>query len=458
MAGQPTRAPNTPPIALITITILLLTPPLAGCLDTPPSPPNTNDTTATETPNHPTEPTCPGITLNQTPTPQQPYPHITTLTACQPQNNDLYGEAIAASGDLLVIGAPKADLNKTDIVLFPGAVYVYRANTTGWQHETTLTAPDPTTPTGFGSAVDTDGERIIVGAPHWRGGDHWYEGKAYIYTQQDQDWSLETSIHTTRPADDANFASTVAILNETAFIGQHGREEDAPGRVQIHEHNDTNWTHTQTLTSGSQTRMDELGDVIHVTPDRLFLGAPGVRDHEGAVYVFDRGPDGWEQASVIRSPTPQPIARFGSGLYTHQGVLAVGAPLEGEGESSMDRGGRIHLFEEQNGTWTHLETLTGNPPGAGQLFGRHVILDDSILVAGLSSDDSRGYNSGAVSILTKDAHTGWQLDWALYPPYETAERRTMGFTTELVDGAVLVGVPGMRVGSDFPGSVRVYGR
>jgi len=74
-----------------------------------------------------------------------------------------FGATLALDGDLLVVGAA----DESDLLEGAGAVYVFYREAGGWTQEVVLTAPFGAMRTlaGFGSAVDVDGSRVLVGAP-----------------------------------------------------------------------------------------------------------------------------------------------------------------------------------------------------------------------------------------------------------------------------------------------------
>lgn len=145
-------------------------------------------------------------------------------------SGDLYGASIAIDGDLAIVGAPRRN-----------AAYVFvRLNDT-WVLEQTLTGQDGSF---FGSAVALDNDKALVGAPEYQysggPGGSASGGAAYVFTRSNVDvggprWSQETlltsvfanaSDQSGRPID-ATFGTSVALLNNRAFVGA----TDAPNTV-----------------------------------------------------------------------------------------------------------------------------------------------------------------------------------------------------------------------------------
>jgi hypothetical protein len=86
---------------------------------------------------------------------------------------DHFGEAVAYSGNYLVIGAPDEDSSITapnngaldNNAKESGALYVFRPNNNTWQQFAFLKAPNVQTTDQFGSAVATSGDAVVCGAP-----------------------------------------------------------------------------------------------------------------------------------------------------------------------------------------------------------------------------------------------------------------------------------------------------
>ena len=100
-----------------------------------------------------------------------------------------------------------------------GRVHVYRFDGSDWVLEVELVAEDGATGDMFGVSVDTDGERIVVGA--------WFEdtafsndGAVYVFFKpDDSDWILEQKLVALTPRPEATFGRTVTIDGEVIAIG-----------------------------------------------------------------------------------------------------------------------------------------------------------------------------------------------------------------------------------------------
>jgi uncharacterized delta-60 repeat protein len=93
---------------------------------------------------------------------------------------DAFGESVAISGGTAVIGA---HLKYVGGRQNQGVAYVYQQSSTGWVPVQEMAATDGNTYQVFGQAVAVSGETLLIGAP----GDNSAKGAAYIYETLDSD-------------------------------------------------------------------------------------------------------------------------------------------------------------------------------------------------------------------------------------------------------------------------------
>ncbi len=96
------------------------------------------------------------------------------LKASNTDANDIFGLAVAVSGDTVVIGAQQEDSNATgvngdgsnNLVSFSGAAYVFARDGTTWSFQDYLKASNTGSNDFFGISVAVSGDTIVVGADH----------------------------------------------------------------------------------------------------------------------------------------------------------------------------------------------------------------------------------------------------------------------------------------------------
>ena len=137
-----------------------------------------------------------------------------TAGAFRPGNIQ-FGAAVAIGGGRIAVGAPGDDLTVAD----SGSAYVFERNGSGWTPHR-LTADDPRQGAQFGTALQLDGDRVLIGAPFARAS----AGAAYLFARQgDGTWQLRCRF---QPVAAGAFGRSVAVLDNQVFLG--GPEYDLP--------------------------------------------------------------------------------------------------------------------------------------------------------------------------------------------------------------------------------------
>ena len=103
---------------------------------------------------------------------------------------DLFGYSVTADGGYLVVGAPRDDDKGKD----SGSAYIFRFNGTAWIQEAKLVASDGGIEDGFGTSVDIDNGRIIVGSKHNTHSGKINVGAAYVFRLVSGVWTQEAKL------------------------------------------------------------------------------------------------------------------------------------------------------------------------------------------------------------------------------------------------------------------------
>ncbi len=208
-----------------------------------------------------------------------------------PMPGDNFGYAVAVNDDWAVIGARYGDGAAADT----GKVYVY-GNTGGnsWNPDSTLYHETATNDLNFGSSVDLDGSRIVVGADQMTVGGITQSGGAFVYTLVGATWGtyVELDPGVTLESGDC-FGRSVAVSGDYIIVGALGRDTDAEngGTAYIFHIDGSDWNVVSTM--GGENQYDYLGNSVGITvePDGAFCLAGaygyggGVGDYPGAAYV-----------------------------------------------------------------------------------------------------------------------------------------------------------------------------
>ena len=149
------------------------------------------------------------------PAPAQVRLESATLGASDGVAGDRFGAALAADGERVVVGAPRAAGAGSGGGT--GAAYVYRWNGSVWVEEAELVPSDGLANDEFGGAVAVSGERVLVGAlRHSANGSS--AGAAYLYELQGATW-VETKLLASNGTTFDRFGTSVALDGDLAVVG-----------------------------------------------------------------------------------------------------------------------------------------------------------------------------------------------------------------------------------------------
>jgi hypothetical protein len=137
------------------------------------------------------------------------------LTASDGAMGDNFGISVALVGDTAIVGA---GLDSTSGGAFAGSAYVFTRSGAVWTQQQQLTASDGFTANFFGQAVALSGDTVIVGA---NGDDRpgTNVGSAYIYMRSGGVWTEQQKIIPTNGALNGRFGISVAISGDSAIVG-----------------------------------------------------------------------------------------------------------------------------------------------------------------------------------------------------------------------------------------------
>jgi hypothetical protein len=341
------------------------------------------------------------------------------LKASNAEAGDLWGEAVALSGDgtTLVVGSS----NESSVAIgvggdqadntapAAGAVYVFALTAGVWTQEAYIKASNTEGADFFGSALSLsdDGSLLAVNAyaesssATGVGGDDSDNGASdsgavYLFRRNNTIWNQETYFKASNTNVDDHFGTSLSLSGDGS-----------------------------TLAVGAQF---EASAATGVDGDQLDNSLSGA----GAVYVFVRGDGPWFQEAYLKASNTDAGDRFGSSLSLSDDgtILAVGAHSEAsaatgvggdEANDSAANAGAAYVFVRPlgvGGGWIQQAYLKASNTEANDFFGISVAVsgDGSTLAVGayLESSSATGVNgdqadngagdSGAVYVFTRSGN------------------------------------------------------
>jgi trimeric autotransporter adhesin len=257
--------------------------------------------------------------------------------------DDGFGQAVALSsdGNTAAVGAPGED-GADDTITDSGAAYVFTTDGTRWTEQAYLKTNLPEKNADFGSAlaISASGDALIVGAPRETLGSVARAGAADVFLRAAGTWTLVAQLTAQAPQTLASFGSTVAMsgLGTTVVIGaprEDGATTMASGAA--YAFGGDGWAQRARVAEAAPRVSDQLGAAVAISADgrRFAAGAPtadlGGAD-SGAVLTF----------AIDGTPGPEldgvePGAQLGNALSLDSDghALAVGVALAGSNDQGL---------------------------------------------------------------------------------------------------------------------------
>jgi hypothetical protein len=326
-----------------------------------------------------------------------PTTPVLSVANPNPSYNDRFGEAVANSGLRFVASAPRDDIGATDA----GRAYVFNlAGPTPSVPNLTLNNPSPEANDQFGNAIAFSGNRIVVGEQLDNTGAT-DAGKVHVYDTTSGTPTLPVHTLTNpNPAQSDRFGAAVSISGTRVAVGAPSDDSAGPadsGNVFVYDLSGATPTvPVLTLAKPGTTSSDHFGDAVAVSGTRIAVGAP--RDDSGgsdagAVYLFDSaGSTPSQPVAIIPNPNSTAANQFfGSELSLSGSILTVGMPDESLGAGS------VYVFDVSRATPTvPILKLRKDVPVNNDRFGAAVAVDGTTIAVGIPGDDRAVADKGYV--------------------------------------------------------------
>lgn len=313
--------------------------------------------------------------------------------------NDVFGSAVAASADKIVVGSKGESSNLTVITHGPtsgsldnsaassGAVYTFQFQGGSWVQGAMIKASNAGSSDGFGSSVDLFGGLLVVGAENEASNQTFVtngagassdnsstgSGAAYVYRLgAGGSWQQEAYLKASNAGASDKFGYKVAVFEGLVAVSA------------IQESSSQNF-----VTNGGSASGDDSMST------------------SGAVYVFEESGGSWSQQAYLKAAGAGTGDKFGSSLDVTYNTVVVGANLEDSGAAGIDYGpyaatddsstssGAVYVFSKMGGSWQQANYIKAPVNTTGDQFGSDVAIDGDFLVVGALADDTGATDAGA---------------------------------------------------------------
>ena len=310
-----------------------------------------------------------------------------------------FGEkvSLSADGSTLVVGAPgdgspamgiNGDPTRPNPTSFghSGAAYVFVRTVQGWARQAYIKASDSKGGTYFGRSISLsdDGNTLVVGA-----------SKLYIFLRNNGAWVESTTIDVFGKVSLSGDGNTLVVNNSV------------DKNVRVFVRRSGVWQQQATVTASGLHALINFGTSISLSRDGNTLSVGAINfssrsEDAGAVYIFERTGENWQEKAVLRASNADIGDRFGHAatLSADGKALVVGAPDESSFASGVNgfefdnttvHSGAAYIFMNNSGNWEQQAYLKASNPNILDQFGGAVSISasgDTVAIAAKNEDSS----------------------------------------------------------------------
>lgn len=377
------------------------------------------------------------------------------LKASNTASNDVFGSAVAISGDTIVIGAQQEDSNATGVngnqasnsATDAGAAYVFVRTGTNWSQQAYLKASNTEAFDEFGRSVAVTGDTIVVGAQsessnatgvngNQNNNSGGTSGAAYVFVRNGAVWTQQAYLKPSNTSFNWLFGSAVAADGDTIIVGAHGEANSATGvngnqnlgtatlsgAAYVFTRSGTNWSQQAYIKASNTGALDMFGTAVALDGDIAVVGAraerslaTGINGNQaddtgvncGAAYVFARSGTIWSQQAYLKGNTTDSGDLFGNAVAVHGERIVIGATgqsqpgggINGQGQSGNGaNSGTIYVFSRTNSNWSQEFYAKASPPVPGANLGQAVAVSTDHIAAAANLRVPAGDTTGIVYI------------------------------------------------------------
>jgi hypothetical protein len=361
---------------------------------------------------------------------------------------DNFGNAVACSGNTVVVGARKANN-------YYGRAYVFARSGTNWGQQAFLLPNDPDSFSSypeFGHSVSVSGDIAVVGAPHAAA----WSGRAYVFVRMGTNWSQQAILKASNGNADDQFGWAVAISGNTIVVGsqwedssatgvngnQSNNEATNSGAAYVFVRSGTNWSQQAYLKAsntaggryegGLPITGDLFGSTVAISGDIIAVGAPyedskasGVNGNQndnsvpyaGAAYVFVRTGTNWSQQAYLKASNTRIYHVFGISVGVSGDTVVVGAYGEDSGaigvngdqyDTNAPDSGAAYVFVRSGSNWNQQAYLkaSNTAAGANARFGEFLAISGDTIIIGARQEQSSATGINGNQTNRSIAHAG----------------------------------------------------
>jgi hypothetical protein len=205
--------------------------------------------------------------------------HQVTLEAGDPAPGAYFGQSVDIQGDMIVIGARNTDPKGA------GGFYLFRKSGDGWTEITKITPLNGKKNDQFGFTIAISGDVITVGARRADLDTMEDAGAAYVYSVKGDSVELVTKLTASDASAFDEFGQSVAFAGDVLAVGAW-KDNNKQGSIYLFSRKGGQWVETNKITASDGKKGDEFGYSLAAFGNHMVTGAHKADSGVGAAYVL----------------------------------------------------------------------------------------------------------------------------------------------------------------------------
>ena len=272
-----------------------------------------------------------------------------------------------------------------------------------------------------------------------------FHGTVYIYSLSGTNWFI-SQILSAGVATFESFGRAVALNETTLAVGQPATLGTNPAAVYLYTNAAGIWTLQQKIIEDNPVLPGEFGNAVDLDETDLAIGnrsESSITNTSGAVYVYTKIGDAWELQAKLKANDPSNSALLGNSVSIDGNTVLAGTLANA-----------AYVFTRTGTNWTQQQKLVAPPLQPTNGFGGMVALEGDV-AAVTGQQTVNDTNNGAVYIFNRTGTT-WAVAQILSLP-GTETNFIFANSVAIRNGEVVAGLPGRSVdGLDAAGTVAVF--
>ncbi len=312
-----------------------------------------------------------------------------------------FSSSVSVSGDVAVIGSP----DPYGHILGSAHVRRFDPATSLWVAEDKLLASDGHPSYRFGNSVAVSGDVAVVGDP-LNGENGRHSGSAYVYRFNPATslWVEEQKLLASDGAKDHFFGGSVAVSSNVVLVAAYIWSEEAASAAYVYRFNPatSRWVEEGKLVAFDGEKGKAFGDSVAVSGDVAVVGAPfDVDDGFGwgsaYVYRFNPATSRWMEEQKLLASDCSVRARFGDSVAVSGDIVVVGAPFDDE-NGRRPGSACVYRLDSATSRWMEEQKLLASDGVSYDYLGHSVAVSGDVAVTGAFRDDDDGSSSGSAYV------------------------------------------------------------